>query len=134
LEVFVLPSHRKSTAAKKLSMRSFQCRHDAPAKNKDYVRLFEDLLSSPAFESLDAHAVAMFVDMSRKYKGQKKGEGDDFIYSFEGNNRGMSKPTFYRCVKLLIEKGFIDCIEYNRYNRKAHIYTFSTRWHQSYFE
>lgn len=43
---------------------------------------------------------------------------------------GIAKGTFERNKKLLIESGFVECVEHNANLRKANRYRFSLAWKQ----
>lgn len=118
---------KSRTNPKKLSHERFQCRRDAPKKNKEYIRIFQDLLLSPAYEKLDPYCVSIYLDMLKKFQYK-----DDFIYSFDSSKTKFSRTIFFRSIKTLVESGFISYVEYNRFNRKAHIYKFHYAWQDSF--
>jgi hypothetical protein len=120
-------SKPKTPNPKKLSFEQFQCRRNAPTENKKYIRIFQDLLLCPAFEELDPYCVFIYLDMLKKFQYK-----DNFIYSFDSSKTKFSRTIFFRSIKTLVILGFISYVEYNRFNRKAHIYKFHHAWQDSF--
>lgn len=124
-----MPRYKKPNPTK-LSFESHQCRRDAPKTKKAYYRLFEDLLSSPAYHELSDTAVAIYIDMLRKY-GAPKDSNFNFTYTHDQSIKKRSKPTFYKAIHELNKHGFVDYDEYNKTSKKAHLYKLSSRWQHS---
>lgn len=67
----------------------------------------------------------VYMIMLRKYKG----DNDQTLeFPFNAVKGVMSKPTFHNSIKELIENGYIEFVEHNKYTRKSNIYKFSKKW------
>lgn len=110
--------------AKDYGFKPFQ---KMPGTNqKKFHKFHESLFESPAWIGLSIHSKMLYIEMSRKYNGTNERE---IMYLQKESTEIMGKNTFHKCIKQLVEHGFIEYVERNSYNCLANIYGFSTKWH-----
>lgn len=92
---------------------------------KRYDRLGATLMASEAMRSLTGSAFKIYWYMRLESAGNR-----EFTFSNAKYRSYMSKPTFFKVVKELEAKGFIDVLQHNKNLRTANVYAFSERWKQ----
>lgn len=108
------------------------------------ANIFESMLLSQAFQSLNARQRILYVICKAQYYGKRKPEKDyPEIDQFQGDDKfylnwslvqryGVYRPSmssnFYADMKALADKGFIEIISSGKTHRKKTIYKFSDRW------
>jgi hypothetical protein len=95
-------------------------------QQKKFHKFHESLFESPAWNGLSIHSKMLYIEMSRKFNGTNE---QDIMYLQKEGIQIMGKNTFHKCTAQLIEYGFIEYVERNKYNCLANIYGFSTKWH-----
>jgi len=102
--------------------------------NERFIRLHIGLLESDAFLSLNARQKILYSYMKLQYKGKenKNRPKEQFEFSWSMANKiyklYTNKKQFYDDVTILINTGFINCIENNKNLRTKNVYAFSDRW------
>lgn len=88
------------------------------SKDARHVRLHHYLLHGPAWQSLDAVARAIYVEIAARYMGTNNGripysvrEGADALQ--------ISKDTASRAIRALQQRGFIVCVKQAGFNVKT---------------
>ena len=71
--------------------------------------------------------------MKSQYKGSaSKDNPKEFCFNWGLASKSFklygNRETFYKDIKVLIDTGFIDCVENNRNLRQKNVYRFSDRW------
>jgi len=90
-----------------------------------YVKLEYSFIYSDARKSLSLAARELYLQIRarRNIKGPRGNiinKTDDFIRFSFGDSNGMSKPTYQRAIKELVEKGFVGVMDPGGVpNRKA---------------
>ena len=95
------------------------------------------MMQSKAWGALTNNARVLYLYMKLQYYGQKQieGRGEDCFYF----NKGLYCETYHlysntrqfrKDRDLLIQLGFIECIENGKTTRTKSIYKFSNRWQQ----
>lgn len=92
---------------------------------KRYDRLGATQMASEAMRSLTGNAFKIYWFMRIEAGGRK-----EFTFSNVKYRSYLSKPTFFKVVKELEDKGFIDVVQHNKNLRTANVYAFSERWKQ----
>ena len=117
----------------KINCEPFEC---SPYESKAYVRIFLDMVNSPAFKDLSYKQQLLYFYMKIQFgqKDSKKPNGKHLQFYF---NRGLYKNTlelysndgqFRKDRDNLIEHGFIICVENGSNTRSKSIYQFSDKW------
>jgi len=91
-----------------------------------HVRLFEWMLASPAWHSLDPVPRALYIEMSRRYRGPNSNNGK-IPYSVREAAAALnvSRNTANRAFHRLEETGFIVANKRSGFNVKGRV---STEW------
>ena len=92
-------------------------------EEKRYIRLGITLMASEPFRSLSPSAFKVYCYMRIESGGKRS-----FTFPSAKYISYMSKPTFFKALKELEQKGFVDVIQHNKNLRKSNIYAFSERW------
>ena len=91
-----------------------------------HVVLFDDLLNSPAYIELSAHAKVTYIILLQEYKGPYTGTKVICPYStFE--SKGMRRNTVAKAINELENFGFIRCERGGLYH-KPNIYHLIDKW------
>lgn len=117
----------------KINCEPFEC---SPYESKAFVRIFLDMVNSPAFKDLSYKQQLLYFYMKIQFcqKDSKKPNGKHLQFYF---NRGLYKNTlelysndgqFRKDRDNLIEHGFIICVENGSNTRSKSIYQFSDKW------
>lgn len=117
----------------KINCEPFEC---SPYESKAYVRIFLDMVNSPAFKDLSYKQQLLYFYMKIQFgqKDSKKPNGKHLQFYF---NRGLYKNTlelysndgqFRKDRDALIKHGFIICIDDGSLTRSKTIYQFSDKW------
>lgn len=117
----------------KINCEPFEC---SPYESKAFVRIFLDMVNSPAFKDLSYKQQLLYFYMKIQFgqKESKKPNGKHLQFYF---NRGLYKNTlglysndeqFRKDRDALIMHGFIICIENGFNTRSKSIYQFSDKW------
>jgi hypothetical protein len=108
-----------------------------------YLRLYHDMLTSPAWGSLSLRQRGLYLAFKGLYK-EKRADGkiissnkDEIHFSGQEATKPGSdgeKPlygdqhTFFKDLDALIDAGFIRVVQTGYYTRSATVYGFSDRW------
>lgn len=96
--------------------------------NERHARLFIGMFESPAYRNLKSRQRDLYTHMKFQYKGKE----NRFTFSWSMANKvyGMytNRNMFYSDVQALIDAGFIECVEYGKYENKKSVYAFSDKW------
>ncbi|MNP27172.1 hypothetical protein D3C76_1200630 [compost metagenome] len=95
-------------------------------QQKKFHKFHESLFESPAWNGLTIHSKMLYIEMSRKFNGTNESE---ILFLQKEGVQIMGKNTFHKCIKQLVDHGFIEYVQWNKYNSLANVYGFSTRWH-----
>lgn len=93
-------------------------------KKKGFVSMTHAFIFDKHFLELTSNAKLLYMYMKDTYRGT-----NNFKYpqSF-ANNINMAPATFKRAKKELIDKGFIEIVEWGYSTRTENIYSFSEKW------
>jgi len=106
-------------------------------KNNRFVRLFIEQLESPAAKKLNGRQRALYLYMKIEYRGNEtknnpNGKKEQFCFNWQLAHSKYelytNQKTFYNDIKVLIEYGFIECVENNKNLRQKNVYAFSDKW------
>ena len=95
-----------------------------------HVIFFDDLLNSPAYIALSAHAKETYTILMQEYKGKYSGPTIICPYS-TFKEKGMRPNTLSRALLQLECYGFIK-IEHGGLEHQPNKYTFLDKWKESY--
>ena len=90
----------------------------ARGKFERFVALRYWLLKSPAWRSLPANARAIYVEIAACYNGSNNG-GISYSVRQAAEALHISKPTACRMLRLLQDRGFIQCTKRGAFSRKT---------------
>ena len=90
---------------------------------KRYIRLGVTQMASEVLRNLSPSAFKIYCFMKLESGGKRS-----FKFPSTKYISYMSKPTFFRVLKELEQKGLVDVIQHNKNLRKSNIYAFSERW------
>ncbi len=88
-----------------------------------FIRLGNSQMLHPVYKSLSSSAKEIY-----QYMKLESGGYLDFEFPASKYLDLMSKHTFLKAKAELIEKGFIEELQNNRFIRKPNIYRFSAKW------
>jgi len=88
-------------------------RIDAP-----HVRLYRQLLDSPAYLSLSCPARAILIEIARVYDGLNNGRLGMSVRTL-ARRCHLAPATVCRALVVLQERGFIECVTRGSFNRKV---------------
>ena len=106
-------------------------------KNNRFVRLYVEQLESNAMKELNGRQRALYLYMKMQYRGKEtknnpNGKKEQFYFNWKLANEKYalytSSNTFRKDIKVLIQYGFIECIENNKNLCKKNVYAFSDKW------
>lgn len=109
-----------------------------------FARLYESMLTSPAFMSLNSKQKVLYLYCKSQYMGKRKPERDfPNIEAVKGSDKfylswamvqkyELYKPSmsanFYNDMKVLCEHGLIEKVSSGKQQRMKSIYKFSGNW------
>lgn len=105
--------------------------------NERFERLYIGQLTHPAMLSLKPRAFRLYVYMKLQYKGKEtksnpNGKKEQFYCNWKMMSKDYplynNKNSLYSDIKVLIEQGFIECVERNKNTRDKNVYAFSDKW------
>ena len=108
----------------------------AGRSNNRFTPLYHSQTFHDSYLSLNGRQRSLYYYMKTQFKGNP----DRIVFTFpwnlaDKNSKNSNscklytgKKTFYDDIKVLIDKGFIDCVENNKNLRKSNKYKFSERW------
>ena len=94
------------------------------AKDK-HIRLTADMMTNKNFLKLPNSSKVLYMYMKLWALGK-----EEFQYAESLSNKYMSKATFYSARDKLIENGFIEIIETNKFAHIPNKYKFSSKWRE----
>lgn len=109
---------------KKVPFSPWETRN-ADGTEKRYIRLGVTQMSSEAMRGLSGNAFKIYCYMRIESGGKK-----EFTFPHAKYRSYLSKPTFFRVIKELEDKGFIDVVQHNKNIRTSNLYAFSEQWKQ----
>lgn len=91
-----------------------------------YVRLFEYMLASPAWQALDGNARALYIELARRYRGPNSNNGK-IPYSVREAAKALNigRSTAQRCFERLLARGFLRIGKRSGFSMKGRV---STEW------
>ena len=91
--------------------------------NDECVILSEDILKNKKFLNLPSSSKVLYAYMKLSALGK-----EEFYYAESLSSNYMSKMTFYTARDKLIENGFIEVVETNKFAHIPNKYKFSSKW------
>lgn len=98
----------------------------ATSSHRHYTPLYDDQLNSPAFVSLSAVAVRVYLILRQEYKGDYSGNKIICPYNTIVS-KGVSKNSISGAIKQLEALGFIQC-ERGGLAHEPTLYRFTDEW------
>lgn len=101
------------------------------------ANIFESMLRSAAWKSLSGNQKALYVTCKSQYYDVKKHPNDDRMQFYMNQSLWLNKyelytlanhASFYRDMKVLIDRGFIECAENGKSTRTKSVYRYNNRW------
>lgn len=140
-------SRRKRTS---YTPRSFESKgsHFINQRGKEQTdtsaNIYESLLQSKAFKSLTAKQQILYVYCKAQYYGKRKPKKDyekqglyqdDTYFYFNWQiaidyDLYSTHSRFYKDMKVLTEKGFIELIKSGKGHKEKNVYRFSDKWQE----
>ena len=90
-----------------------------------FYMLTEKMMQSEAWANLDPYAIAAFVHIAIKYKGNNK---NDLSLTYAEASCLMDTHRFKKSIDMLVEFGFIDIVRSGGVWKKCNIFALSERW------
>lgn len=90
-------------------------------REKHFFRIFKSSFYSDVFQSLSGNALKLYIGMGLCSNGNS-----EFTFPYSAYSKTMSKTSFSRAKKELLEKGFIE--EVMHFQTRANIYKLSDIW------
>jgi hypothetical protein len=104
-----------------------------PSKSRKFVALHISMMDTPAWQSLDCVARAIYIELARRYRGPGTNNGDiPYAASDAAKALHLGKTTAFRGIVRLEDHGFIVATQqgtnFNEHGRRA------TRWRITEFD
>ena len=101
-----------------------------------FIQIWKSFLDEEAFKKLTKNQRLLYIYMVAQFNGNKtknnpNGEKDQFYFNWQLVKKYClysNHDQFKRDRDALINAGFIECVENNRFLRKKNVYRFSHRW------
>lgn len=93
--------------------------------NGRHLRITLTMMVSEAWLSLSPHAISVYLKFKIKYNGDNE---RNLSLTYSEKPKKMTQRTFTKVLKELVDKGFLDIVEYRRHKREATIFGLSNRW------
>lgn len=97
-----------------------------PYGSNHFTPIYDDQLNSPAFISLSAVAVRVYLILRQEYKGDYTGNKVKCPYD-TFTAKGVSRNSISKAIRMLEALGFITC-ERGGLGHQPSIYRFSDNW------
>ncbi len=99
---------------------------ESRSEHERFVRIFESMYESPAFISLPANSVRLYLILKNEYRGNYT--GNKIVCTYDTIvAHGISRNTIRPNLRILEALGFI-VMEEGTLMREASIYHFSDKW------
>ncbi len=92
-----------------------------------HIRLEYELLNSAAWTALDSLAHDLYIELKKKWKYDEGGY-DYLVLSPSEVSWLMSKNTYWKKIKKLIEYGLIKIVEHGGLFKNPTVYALSEKW------
>lgn len=99
--------------------------------NRHWVRLYHDMLDSPAFKTLTPEAKLIYLYLKKEYKGIAFNEIKDTVicpYSTISESTGIRRGNIYKRLLELEKFGFISISKSGGLYRQTNHYKFIQNW------
>lgn len=97
-------------------------------KNRKFIPLHLSMVQSAAYKSLTHRQKDLYIHMRFQYNGNS----NEFEFNWAKANKVYelytNKKSFYDDINVLINNGFITCVECGVATRTKSIYAFSNNW------
>ena len=105
------------------------------SSRKQYVKLDYAFLYSPERKALSLAAREVYTQLKaarnlKNGKGVTVNRSDEFIRFGFSDSNGISKPTFFRAIHELLDRGFIGVMEEGEMPNKKTAYALIDDWKQ----
>lgn len=100
-------------------------RNNWKKKQPPFVMIVKYMLRSKAWQSLSNPARVAYVHLKAKYNGSN---GKDLSLTYSEMEPYMSRRTFSRAIKQLINCGFIELVQHGGLMRSPNIYALADDW------
>jgi len=94
-------------------------------KSPPFIRLFNELIDSKAWQELSCYARTVYIEIHRKYNGSNN---DNLTYTYREAKKIMDRRTFTKALEELVNNGLINIICSGGLYRKPNIFGLSERW------
>ena len=91
--------------------------------NDEFITLNEEIMENKKFLNTPSSAKVLYAYMKLSALGN-----EEFYYAESLSSKYMSKMTFYSSRDKLIENGFIEVVETNKFSHIPNKYKFSSKW------
>lgn len=115
-------------------------RQEKASETQVEITIKPDLLTSPAFRSLNKTSILVYLDFRMKYKMEKMRLAEEPVpadllneikYTYkDAEENGITSASFSRALKELLEKGFISVVKKGTggVNQSPSIFNPSGKW------
>lgn len=97
--------------------------YEGKKSNDKHIRLTADMMTNKKFLNLPSSSKVLYMYMKLWALGK-----EEFEYAESLSSKYMSKMTFYSARDKLIENGFIDVVQTNKFAHIPNKYKFSSKW------
>lgn len=109
----------------KIPIWKYNYKSDTPTSNPKFIQLYHSQITHKNFLNLSNSAKVVYMYMIDYSNGKMETTFPNKIYSII-----TSKPTFFKSIKELSKKGFLEVIESGRFNHKENKYKFLCDWYK----
>lgn len=110
---------------KDLGFRPWQKTNEYSSDRGHFITIHHTLIDTQLYWSMQSKSRDIYQIMLRKFNGHND---KSFTFPYPVAKAVMSEPTFYSCIKELIENGFVEYVEHHKNTRQENIYKFSDKW------
>ncbi|MCM8758450.1 MAG: hypothetical protein NC906_01575 [Candidatus Omnitrophica bacterium] len=95
-----------------------------------FVPVLNIMIDSEAFKELSGIAFKLYIYIAKFYWKQKS-TNTEFSIPYSRFRTLMSKPTFYKCLRELVARGFLEAVEKGGLMQNPNKYIFSDKYQET---
>ncbi len=95
--------------------------------SETFLALPHNLISAPKFQDLSGNAVKLLIQIASKYNSRNNGDLSASFEEMKSNKGWKSKATLNKCLKELLDKGFLIKTRQGSFPRTCTLYGLTWR-------
>lgn len=98
---------------------------EADKKDDGFARISDSMHRSKAWKKLSLQSRCLYMEFKFRYNGKNV---NDLSFTYKEGRELMNVNTFAKCIKQLLELGFIKYIRHSPNTRECNIYGLCEDW------